>query len=115
MKLYEIKQGEETIYGHKLATNSQGQWVMETKGSGDVLAVDKSLVQEVLPYTISVSYGKTDKNYAYLAEAGQYKVGDVFVIDAPYGRAIVNVVAVDTKSPQATTVFHPLAQLATVG
>jgi hypothetical protein len=112
-KLYEITlAGKPSLYGHKLATNSQGQWVMEVKGTGEVIAVDKSSVEEVMPYTISVSFGRNDKQYAYLAEAGKYSVGDLFLMDAPLGRAIVNVTGVDTKSASATVQFNPLAKLA---
>jgi hypothetical protein len=114
-KLYEITlAGKPSLYGHKLATNSQGQWVMEVKGTGEVIAVDKSSVEEVMPYTISVSFGNghNNKQYAYLAEAGKYSVGDLFLIDAPLGRAIVNVTGVDTKSASATVQFNPLAKLA---
>ena len=112
-KLYEISRGTETLYGHKLATNSQGQWVMEIKGSGDVIAVDKDTVQEVLPYTIAVQFETGKMTYSYLAEAGKYKIGEFFILDAPSGRAIVQVTGVDTKSNAATKQFTPLAKLLT--
>lgn len=112
-KLYEIKHEGQTLYGHKLAVNSAGKWVMEIKGTGAVLAVDKSEVEEVMPHTISIQFDKGKQTYAYLAEAGKYKVGELYVLDAPYGRSIVQVVAVDTKSVQATKQFEPLAKLVT--
>ena len=112
-KLYEISHGTETLYGHKLATNSQGQWVMEIKGSGDVIAVDKANVQEVLPYTIGVQFETGKMIYSYLADAGKFKEGEFYILDAPHGRAIVQVVEVDTKSAGATKQFTPLAKLLT--
>lgn len=112
-KLYEITTADGKLYGHKLAVNSQGHWVMEVKGTGTVLAVDKNNVEEVMPHTISVQFDSSKQAYAYLAEAGKYKVGELYVLDAPYGRSIVQVVAVDTKSVQATKQFEPLAKLVT--
>lgn len=113
-KLYEIKTEGNTRYGHKLAVNSQGYWVMEIKGTGEVLAVDKSFVQEVLPYSIGVQFESGKTVYHYLGEAGKHQVGDMFVLDAPNGRAIVQVVAVDTKNTNATKHFNPIAKLATI-
>lgn len=112
-KLYEIKHEGQTLYGHKLAVNSQGQWVMEVKGTGAVLAVDKKDVEEVLPHTIGVQFDSTKQTYSYLAEAGKYKVGEFYILDAPMGRAIVQVTAVDTKSSHATKQFTPLAKIVT--
>ncbi len=112
-KLYEIKQGTETLYGHKLATNSQGQWVMEIKGSGSVVAVDKASVQEVLPYTIGVQFESGKMVYSYLADAGKFKVGEFYIFDAASGRCVVQVVEVDTKSTGATKQFTPIAKLLT--
>jgi hypothetical protein len=112
-KLYEITTAAGKLYGHKLAVNSQGHWVMEVKGTGTVLAVDKSNVEEVMPHTISVQFDSSKQAYAYLAEAGKYKVGEFYILDAPYGRSIVQVIAVDTKNVQATKQFEPLAKLVT--
>ena len=112
-KLYEISRGTETLYGHKLATNSQGQWVMEVKGTGDVIAVDKATVQEVLPYTIAVQFESGKQTYSYLAEAGKYQIGEFYIVDAATGRCIVQVTGVDTKSAAATKQFTPIAKLLT--
>jgi hypothetical protein len=110
-KLYEIRHLEKTLYGHKLATNSQGHWVMEVKGTGEVLAVDKSCVEEVLPHTIGVQFETGKMVYHYLADAGKYQVGEFYILDAPHGRAIVQVVSVDTKNVNATKDFKPLVKL----
>lgn len=112
-KLYEIIQGDQTLYGTKLAVNSAGKWVMEIKGTGEVISVDKILVEEVMPYTIGVQFETNKMVYHYISEKGKYEVGDLCVLDAPMGRAIVNVVSVDTKSQSATKQFNPLAKLVT--
>lgn len=110
-KLYEIKQGVQTLYGHKLAVNSQGLWVMEVKGSGDIITVDKADVEEVLPHTVSVSFSSTGKQYAYLAPVGKYKVGEYYLLEASSGRVIVKVEAVDTKSRAATVELSVVGRL----
>jgi hypothetical protein len=111
-KLYEITADGKKLYGHKLATNSQGHWVIEVKGTGEVLAVDKSCVEEVLPHTIGVQFETGKMVYHYLADAGKYQVDEFYILDAPHGRAIVQVTAVDTKNVNATKEFKPLAKLA---
>ncbi len=112
-KLYEIKHEGKVLYGNKLAVNSLGHWVMEIKGTGEVISVDQVMVEEVMPYTIGVQFETGKTTYHYLSEKGKYNVGDVCILDAPMGRAIVNVVAVDTKSQSATKQFTPIAKLVT--
>jgi len=106
--LYEIKDAvsNTTQYGFKLAVNSQGQWVMEIKGSGDVVAVDKKSVTEVMPYTISVQYSDGGQPYHYFNEARDLVVDDFFINAATYDSTskpyqIGRVTAVDTKSKAA--------------
>lgn len=112
-KLYEIESSTGVIYGHKLAVNSQGSWVMELKGTGAVIAVDKNLVKEVLPHTIGVRFFNSNSKtvYQYIADAGLASKGDLFVFESAYGLAIVQVVEVDTKSKSATVEFKPVAKL----
>lgn len=111
-KLYEIKDEDNNVsYGHKLARDSSGNWVMEIKGRGDVVSVEPSKIKEVLPYTIDVSFSDTGQNYSYISEAGFASVGDLFVIDAPSGRQIVRVESVNTESKSATKEFKPLGKL----
>ena len=110
-KLYEIKQDDKVLFGHKLTTNSSGLWVMEIKGSGDVICVDKANVEEVMPHTIRIQFDRNKQTYEYLAENGKYQVGEFYILDSFLGRAIVEIVAVDTKSARATAEFKPLAKL----
>lgn len=112
-KLYEIKQGGEVCYGHKLAVNSQGQWVMEVKGTGAVIAVDKTYVEEVLPHTVGVQFETNKTVYHYFAEKGAVEKGAFYIVDSAMGRAIVQVTDVDTKNVNATKTLNVLAKLQT--
>ena len=98
-------------YGHKLAVNSSGKWVMEIKGTGEVITCDKDDVEEVMPYTVSIQFQTGKQIYSYLAEKGSVELNAFYIFDAPLGRAIVQVIKLDTKSPSATKEFKPLAKL----
>ena len=110
-KLYEFFLDGTKVYGSKLAKDSAGNWVMEVKGQGQVVSVPAGSVEEVMPYTIGVNFESNGQTYSYTYEKDLAKVGDLFVIDAPSGRAIVQVVGVDTKSRAATKEFKPLGKL----
>lgn len=119
-KLYEVSvfnpttRQREVKYGHKLAVDSSGQWVMELIGEAHpIISVPKTDVEEVRPHTIDITFENRKGVYQYLAEKGKYNVGDFFIFDGLYGRAIVEVVAVDTKSDKATVEFTPRAKLVT--
>lgn len=103
--LYEIKLIGETVFGHKLAVNSKGEWVMEIKGTGSVIAVDKSTVTKVVPFTVSVKYTESGTEYHYLANADDGWGVDQFLIMPPYGSGgyqLARITGVDTKSDRAT-------------
>lgn len=111
-KLYQINIPVNTVkYGHKLAVNSAGKWVMEIKGTGEVVTCDKDDVEEVMPYTVSVQFQTGKQIYNYLAEKGSVELNAFYIFDAPLGRAITQVVKLDTKSPAASVEFKPLAKL----
>jgi hypothetical protein len=110
-KLYQINIANDVKYGHKLAVNSAGKWVMEIKGTGEVITCDKGDVEEVMPYTVSVQFQTGKQIYNYFAEKGSVELNAFYVFDAPLGRAIAQVVKLDTKSPAATVEFKPLAKL----
>lgn len=115
-KLYVFKDNFNTnvdLYGHYLATNSQGEWVMEVKGSGVIMAIAKDKVQEVLPYTINVKFVDSGTTYSYLASKDQFPVGFYLVKAYSHdGWQIAHVTAVDTKSNKATKEFAPIGKLA---
>ena len=98
--LYEWKTGDVVFYGHKLAVNSAGQWVMETK-QGDIHTVDKKVVSEVMPYTVDCQYfGNGGHPYSFFAKQGDVEVGDV-ILHPTYDSPMV-VVKLDTKSKSAS-------------
>lgn len=103
-KLYEITFGEETKFGTKLAVNSAGQWVMEIKGTNEVLAVDAKSCQKVVPYSVNIKFlhGGQEQGYSYLADKGEFEVGDFLVKS---NGNFAQVTAIDTKSEKATKRF----------
>lgn len=115
-KLYEWKDAfGQQKFGTKLATNSEGKWVMEVKGTSEVVSVDKYEVEEVIPHTIDIKFfnGSSDRKYSYLAPKGKYNIGEVFVLENQNGVSFVTIVGVDTKSSSAHKEFTPTSQLVT--
>lgn len=105
-QLYEFEHEGNTHYGYHLATNSQGLWVMEVKSSGATVAVDKSIVKEVIPYTVDIVFfdsgvGESSR-WSYTAKEGDWSVDDIIVIKPNSNTTFARVVAVDTKSKKAT-------------
>lgn len=113
-KLYEFKVEGETLFGVRLATNSEGKWVMETKGGKGVYAVDKSELQEVIPYSILVQPHYSKDKIHMMAEKGKYTVGEIYVMENSSGFALYRVVKVDTKTNTSHT-FTPSEKIPTVG
>jgi hypothetical protein len=112
--LYEVTEATGTIFATKLATNSEGLWVMEERGTGRVFTSDKSKVEEVMPYTIGIKFLKSEsfvdsKEYSYFAQKGKFAVGDTFL----FNDSIAWVSAVDTKSKSATKEFTPTIKIKT--
>ena len=100
-QLYEWKDGNEvTKYGTKAGTNSAGKWIMEEKGTGNIVAVDKSAVSAVLPYSVGVRFqtnGASEKIYHYWSEAGKFEKGDLIYLN----NSFATITAVDTKNKSA--------------
>lgn len=105
--LYQIKTIGDDLYGHKLAVNSAGKWVMEVKGTGAILTVDAADCSEVTPYTVAVRFsGNNSGAYDFLSTEGKFRVGDIVIrTDAGYEGSIGRVVKLDTKSKKATKEF----------
>jgi len=101
-KLYTWKDGETELFGHHIGTMSDGRWVMEVKGTnGNTATVEKKTVEEVMPYTVGVVFGKDDAAssncYHYFAKEGDYEIGDFVIVDGEFAR----VVKIGTKSRRA--------------
>lgn len=102
------KEDGTTVYGTHVGTNSQNMYLIEVKGSNEIILVNKADLEEVIPYTISVRMN--GKNSHYQAEPGKFKKNDVLL----YTGAGVDkfevamVTAIDTKSKSAITTFKGL-------
>ena len=103
--LYEIpsktKSGK-SRFGTKLATNSNGEIVLEIKGTnGSVEAFDPKTITEVAPYTVS-AYDRTGSTFHYTTEKNSVKVGDIIMIGNNIDTCIV-IRELDTKSKKPIT------------
>jgi hypothetical protein len=98
--LYEVTKENKTVYVTKLAEDSQGRWVVEPKGGGEILTVDKDDCKKVMPYTVSVKFIGNTKSYSYKAKQGQFKEGDLVMIDGSV--ALAKVTRINTESDRAT-------------
>ena len=104
-KLYEITINEETKFGTKLAVNSSGEWVMEIKGTGEVLAVKEDQCQKVVPYSVAIVFlDNKGKKFHYLADKGEFEVGDLLI--GGNFTSLAQVKEVDTKNEVATKRFE---------
>jgi hypothetical protein len=112
--LYSFKNedGKETFATH-LATNSSNQYVLELKGSGEIIVKDPSELTEVVPYTISVEVNRS--LVSYVSKPGQVQKGDILLHTGGSngGISLAVVKAVDTKDRAAAKKF-PGVKLQTV-
>lgn len=105
-KLYEItSEGETTRIATKLMEKSPTQWIMEVKGTNEVLVVSSSQCKEIIPFTIKVVY--TSGTIAvYHAEPDQYKKGDVYLVTTSGKPELAQVVELDCKQPSGKEFKH---------
>jgi hypothetical protein len=118
IKIYEQDQQEmttKTLYSYKeesgkvvfatyLATNSENKYILEVKGTGEIVVKDPKELEEVLPYTFSVKV--SGKELHYIGERGKLKKGDWLIMDTGNrGYEIVTVEAIDTKNKTARSKF----------
>lgn len=115
-KLYEFQKDGKTTFGSKLAVNSSGLWVMEVKGTGEAVLVDKTTVEEVIPYTIGVQFisghGTSGTTYHYTAPKGKFEYG-FYLLKNHNGTSLVQVVLLDSRSTSATKEFTPSVKFVT--
>lgn len=102
-KLYVTKE-ETPRYGHILATNSAGKFVMELRGSDEVITIEKHMVEAVMPYTVDVRFiGGVNNNgqaYSFFSKAGDLAVDDIMYL-RDYNQ-FVHVMKVNSRSEKAT-------------
>lgn len=89
-KLYETNDGK---FGTELAKNSQGQLVLELKGSGEVKAYDLKNLKEVVPYTVCINFPSGPGQLHVETLEGKLAKGDCVMMAHHIGV----VVEVDTK------------------
>jgi hypothetical protein len=105
-KLYEVTTDGATKYATKLATNSEGLWVLEESGTKLIFTAKAVDCQKVMPHTVSIKFVTGDSrqentnNYDYFAKKGSVSVGDFIFAQGSSGLAIVT--GVDTKSEMAS-------------
>jgi len=93
-----------TVFGTHIGTNSSNQYIIEIKGGGGIVIKDQKDLEEVLPYTFSVTIG--GKEIHYIGEPGKLTKGDILLHTPSAGRYEVVVVgAVDTKNKTARSKF----------
>lgn len=100
-QLFRIKDTEE--FGAVIATDSKGMKIFELKAGG-IKVVKAEDIEEVFPFTFSVTFGK-EQEYHFLGKEDEVKVGDLLVYGGNFGISICRVTAVDTKSRTATKTF----------
>ena len=119
-KLYEVSEGlTEKTFANKLAVNSNGQWVMEEKGTGRVFTANKNEVEEVFPHTVDVQNLGNTAVCSYTYPKGKLAVGDLVLTpnsQAKRGSSVmyhlVVVKGVDTKQTNATKELQVLGKVA---
>ena len=92
------------VFGTHIGTNSENKFIIEVKGTGEILVRDPKDLEEVLPYTFSVEIG--GKEIHYIGEPGKLSKGDWLLHKSTKGFDIVQVKAVDTKSKTARAKFN---------
>lgn len=105
--LYEVAIDGSTKIATKLMEKSNKAWIMELKGSNEVVVVDPKDVSEIVPYTIEVNVAGTSQHYQ--ADEGTYSVDDLFVMGKTL--QLARVVKLDTKNKAAKNTFKPYAKL----
>lgn len=87
------------VYGTKLAMNSAGEYVLEIKGTGQVVTMDPQLLTEVIPYTFMAKNGSTEKHF--IGTEGKVSVGDTLIQTSAATLKIWVVKETDTKNKTA--------------
>lgn len=105
-KLFQTKEAD-VRFGIGLAVNSRGEYVLEIKGTGDLVAFNKKDIELVMPFTYSVQFNGAGTEYSYLGREGAVQPGDLLLkTDGTKGITIAQVTAVNTKSEKATKYFE---------
>ena len=88
-----------TITGTHVGTNSQNLLILEVKGRKDYIVKSPQELEEVFPYTFSVTINSQDIHY--VGPPGSVSKGDFFLVPAGNSYCIARVKEVDTKNKNA--------------
>ena len=92
------------VFGSHIGTNSENKFIIEVKGTGEIVVKDSKDLEEVLPYTFSVEIA--GKEIHYIGEPGKITKGDLLLHKTNGGYAIAQVKAIDTKNKSARSKFN---------
>jgi hypothetical protein len=102
--LYSFTKEDGTIaYGTHIGTNSQNQYLIEEKGNGAIHVFDKSVLEEVVPYTFSAKMGTCETHY--IGTPGALKKDDILLYTGSSSPQIAVVTGVDTKNKSTRSKF----------
>lgn len=91
------------VFGTHIGTNSENKFIIEVKGTGEIVVKDQKELEEVLPYTFSVEID--GKEIHYIGEPGRITKGDWLLQKVGKSYSVVQVKAVDTKNKSARAKF----------
>ncbi len=106
--LYSFVDGGVTKYGHHIGTNSSNKLLIEEKGTGQIHVLDKTDLEEVLPFTFSVTYVDTvpaSVPTEFIGEPDKFKKGELLIFKSRSKMHFCTVKEIDTKSRTATATF----------
>ncbi len=102
--LYSVTVDGKTTFAIKVGINSANKFLMEEKGTGAILVVDPSAVEEIVPHTIAIGPIDSDRTEVnYMIEPDKLLAGDL-VLHAQKGSKVFSlgiVRKVDTKCKSA--------------
>lgn len=101
--LYSFTLDGKICYGTHIGTNSQNQYLIEEKGTGQIRVFDKKDLEEVLPYTFSAKMGNSENHY--VGTPGSVQKDDILLYTGSGRLEVAVVTAVDTKSKTARGKF----------
>jgi len=90
---------DNVVYGTKLAMNSAGEYVLEIKGTGQIVTMNPQLLTEVIPYTFMAKSGSTEKHF--IGTEGKVSVGDTLIQTSSATLKIWAVKETNTKNKTA--------------
>jgi hypothetical protein len=91
------------IYGHHIGTNSQNEFIIEVKGTNEILVLPAEALTEILPFTFSAKCGA--KETQFIGTPDTVSTGDILVSIGNSTPQFYIVTAVDTKDKTASQRF----------